>query len=321
MSEIQPLVSIIVPSYNRINTVTQTLDSIINQYCCFDFEIVVGDDFSTDGVREVLLHYQVKYPDIIVLLFHDKNIGLGANWAKCVLKSRGKYIANCDNDDYWHNPRKLQLQVDFMESNPDYGLCHTDYRIHNRDTNKISEVICENSTVPNVSQLTAIMNGYFRCCNATVFYRKDVLMNHIDLSDYIKYQFTLQDWNTWMLLANYTKFYPMHISTATFGVETESITRPKDIEKLEARFIRESECYKYVCDKLPENYLYRAEDYDDYSNMVLLNVAYKQKKFVLARKYANRLRGKSMKILFAKNSFSFLLFSNLLIFIKKVRSL
>lgn len=74
-----PLVSIVTPSYNRANTVGQTIDSILAQQCDFPIEIIIGDDCSTDNAREVLLSYQQKYPDIIQLIFHEKNIGLAAN--------------------------------------------------------------------------------------------------------------------------------------------------------------------------------------------------------------------------------------------------
>jgi glycosyltransferase involved in cell wall biosynthesis len=312
----QPLVSIIIPSYNRSDTVGQTIDSILNQRCDFEYQIVIGDDCSTDNVREVLVTYQKKYPEKIKLIFHERNIGLGANWATCVLNSKGKYIANCDNDDYWHNPEKLQLQVDFMEANPEYGLCHTDYRTHNRTTGEIKELRCANKTVIDETQVEAVMNGHFKCCNASIIYRKETLLQYVNFDDYIKYKFTLQDWNTWMLLAKNTKFYEMHISTSTFGIETESITRPKDIKKLEHRFAQERMCYKYVCDHLPQNFTYRAEDYTIYQNTVLLNLAYKQKNYFYANKYAQRIRSKSLKVLCARNLILFHIFA----FLKSIKS-
>jgi glycosyltransferase involved in cell wall biosynthesis len=284
----QPLVSIIIPSYNRENTVSTTIDSILTQQCNFNFEIVIGDDCSTDNAREVVLDYQKKYPQKIILLFHDKNIGLGANWATCVKHCRGKYIANCDNDDYWHNPDKLQLQVDFFESHPEYGVCHTDYRNHNRETEKITEVVVSSDTF-DISLQKAIFSGKFRCCNATMMYRKELMNKYLNLDDYIHFQFTLQDWNTWIILAKYTQFYCLPVSTATFGVETESITRPKEYDKVIQRFKKEIECYKYVCDKFPKDLPYDEQEYDAYVNHVLLGLAYKKLDFPSARKYGSLL--------------------------------
>lgn len=78
------LISAIIPNFNRADTVGQTIDGILAQKVNADVEIVIGDDCSTDNAREVLLKYQKQYPDIIHLIFHEHNIGLGANWATCV---------------------------------------------------------------------------------------------------------------------------------------------------------------------------------------------------------------------------------------------
>lgn len=120
------LISIVIPSFNRASTVGQAIESIISQQVNADIEIIIGDDCSTDNAREVLSSYKEKYPDIISLIFHDKNIGLGANWATCVKACRGEYICNCDNDDYWHNPNKLQIQKDYMDSHPGSNVLITD---------------------------------------------------------------------------------------------------------------------------------------------------------------------------------------------------
>ena len=233
-----PLVSVVIPSYNRADTVGHTIESIMQQKCNFDFEIVIGDDCSTDNARFVLKQYQKQYPQNILLIYHDQNIGLGANWATCVKHCRGKYIANCDNDDYWHNSNKLQLQVDFLETNLQFGVIHTDYRNHNRDTGKIEEVIVSNISF-DIPLQQAIFTGQFKCCNATIMYRKELIDKYVNLDDYIKLHFTLQDWNTWIILSKFTEFYCLPVSTATFGVETESITRPNSYDKIELRFKNE----------------------------------------------------------------------------------
>ena len=315
---INPLVSVIIPSYNRADTVCETIESIINQKCNFDFEIVIGDDCSTDNAREVLLQYQKKYPEKIVLLFHNQNIGLGANWATCVKHSRGKYIANCDNDDYWHNPNKLQLQVDFLENNPQYGVVHSNYRTHNRKTGEIKEIIVDHYIYEKPLQ-QSIFNGKFKFCNATMMYQKELIDKYVNLNDYIKYQFTLQDWNTWVILSKYTDFYCLPISTATFGIETESITRPKEYIKVEARLAKEKIMYKYLCDLFPKDLPYVEKDYDDYINLVLLRLAYNKIDFKSAKKYGKILvsnGNKNFKVICSLNIFLFYLFC----WLRRIRS-
>ena len=78
------LISTIIPSYNRAEAVGDTINSILAQQVDADIEIIIGDDCSTDNVRDILLAFEEKYPNIIHLIFHENNIGLGANWATCV---------------------------------------------------------------------------------------------------------------------------------------------------------------------------------------------------------------------------------------------
>ncbi len=296
-----PVVSVIIPSFNRENLIKECLDSILKQECKFEYEIIIGDDCSLDNTPAILIEYQNVHPDKIVLLFYEQNIGLGANWATCVKEARGKYVANCDNDDYWHNNKKLQLQVDFLEAHPEYGVCHTDFRKHNRKTGIITEETAENTILPNENLQDSIMRGNFKCCNATVMYKKSLLGKYVNFDDFINRRFTLQDWNTWMILSKYVPFYCMHISTATFGIETQSITRPDNFDKLESRLNEERDCYKYICDLFPDKYPYIKEDYDEYAYNVLLNMAYRQKCYKKAKEYGAKLTKKSIKVLFSRN--------------------
>ncbi len=95
------------------------------QKCDFDFDIVVGEDCSTDNTRTILLEYQKKYPSKFRLLLHEKNIGAMNNQMETLSACKGKYIALCEGDDYWTDPLKLQKQVDFLESHEDYnGVFH-----------------------------------------------------------------------------------------------------------------------------------------------------------------------------------------------------
>ena len=304
-----PLVSVIIPSYNRSNTVSQTIQSIIDQNFDKRFEIIIGDDCSTDNAREVLQEYHQKYPEIIRLIFHEQNIGLGANWATCIKAAKGKYICNCDNDDYWHNPDKLRIQFDYMESHPDENVIITNHRNHNRDTGVITE---EPAWIDrSVTLQQAFFQGKQRFCNATIMYRAEFLRKHLNLDDFIKYQFTLQDWNTWIILSAYSDFTILPVSTATFGIETESITRPATYEKIQERFRKEKECYQYVCNLFPNDLPFDERGYDTYVYGVLLNLAYKKRDYKSARQYSgdlNNIGASNLKIKSARNPVFFHLF-------------
>lgn len=299
------LISTIIPSYNRADTVGQTIESVLAQKVDADMEIVIGDDCSMDNAREVLLAYKEKYPNIIRLIFHEQNVGLGANWATCVKACKGKYICNCDNDDYWHNPHKLQIQLDYMESHSESNVLITNHRKHNRTTGEIKEYKAYiDRTMP---LQVAIDCGHTDYCNATIMYRTNFIKKHLPLDDFIKYHFFLQDWTAWIILAGYTDFDIIEDSTATFGVETESITRPMEYAKLQERLDKEFFGYKYVHDMFP-NLPWDEPGWYKYVDAMMMNLAYKRGDYRKAKEYAKKYGGHSVKVLCVKTWLSFQLF-------------
>jgi|GEM_PF-177806 len=125
------LVSIFVITYNHEKYIAETLDSILSQKCTFPIEIIVGEDCSTDNTRAIILRYAKEYPLIITALLPDKNIGMQQNAMNVLKRCKGKYIAICEGDDYWIDKYKLQKQVDFLETNPDFTICFTDVDVKN----------------------------------------------------------------------------------------------------------------------------------------------------------------------------------------------
>ncbi len=89
----------------------------------FEFEVLVGDDCSTDGTSEIVSQYSKKYPDIIKHIRRQQNMGCLANFMDLCEKASAKYVAFCDGDDYWTDENKLQKQYDFMEKNEDVNIC------------------------------------------------------------------------------------------------------------------------------------------------------------------------------------------------------
>lgn len=117
------MVSVCCTTYNQVQFIAQTIDSFLMQQTNFQFEVVIGDDCSTDGTSEVLKKYKEKHPEIVKIISAKKNVGAHQNMIDTVKNCKGKYIALCDGDDYWTDARKLQKQVDFLEQNPDYVMC------------------------------------------------------------------------------------------------------------------------------------------------------------------------------------------------------
>ena len=123
----EPLVSIFCLTYNHASYIRQCLDGFLMQKATFAYEVIINDDASTDGTTEIIREYEEKYPDIIKPIYHEENLyskGERGFWNRyCLPKSKGKYIALCEGDDYWIDPLKLQKQVDFLEGHPEYSMC------------------------------------------------------------------------------------------------------------------------------------------------------------------------------------------------------
>lgn len=117
--------SVSIVTYQQADYVRQALDSVLLQRTDFPIEIVVGDDASTDGTREVLRDIAAEHPHRVRLLLHERNLGDRglSNFMSTVEASRGEYIAFLDGDDYWTDPYKLQRQVDFLDAHPECALC------------------------------------------------------------------------------------------------------------------------------------------------------------------------------------------------------
>lgn len=110
-------------AYNHERYIAQALDSALMQQVHFDYEILIGEDCSTDNTRDILIRYQQEYPDKIRLLLPDKNVGMHNNFIQTFKACRGNYIALLEGDDFWTSPDKLQKQVDFLDAHADYTIC------------------------------------------------------------------------------------------------------------------------------------------------------------------------------------------------------
>lgn len=121
----RPLVSISMITYNHEKYIQQAIESVLMQKVDFPYQLVVGEDASTDGTRKIVLSYAERFPERFHLVLHDQNVGMDKNARSVRPYLIGKYIACLEGDDYWTDPDKLQRQVDFLEAHPEYiGVSH-----------------------------------------------------------------------------------------------------------------------------------------------------------------------------------------------------
>ncbi|WP_010663466.1 glycosyltransferase family 2 protein [Marinilabilia salmonicolor] len=120
-----PLVSVWMITYNHESYIAKAIEGVLMQKTNFLFQLVIGDDNSTDNTASIIRNFKLRYPKIIKAAHNNPNLGMIPNMIKTLEKCTGKYIAMCEGDDYWTDPNKLQKQVDFLESHPEYsGTAH-----------------------------------------------------------------------------------------------------------------------------------------------------------------------------------------------------
>jgi glycosyltransferase involved in cell wall biosynthesis len=119
----QPLVSVLMMTCNHSQYIEQAVESVMVQQCGFDFEVLIGEDYSADNTRAACEVLQRKYPEKIRLIVADRNVGITGNFLRLVSRARGKYCAFLEGDDYWTAADKLQKQVDLMEAHQEYAWC------------------------------------------------------------------------------------------------------------------------------------------------------------------------------------------------------
>lgn len=132
------LISVIVCTYNQQDTIGRTLDSILAQKCHLPFEIIIGEDCSTDRTLAVCRQYEQKYPDKIRILANKPNKGFVRNYFDCLSTCRGKYIADCAGDDFWTDDNKLEQSSLILDKEANIGIVHTNWLRYNEKTRQMS---------------------------------------------------------------------------------------------------------------------------------------------------------------------------------------
>lgn len=163
LENLAPKLSVFMMVYNHEKYLKEALNGILEQKCNFDFEIVIGEDYSKDQSRNIIINYNEKFPGKFKLLLHKINIGAQKNQKAVLENCTGKFIALCEGDDYWTDPLKLQKQVDFLETNPDYVICYHKVKVLQNGILKedtITQKAAETTTIKDLAK-----GNYIHTCS------------------------------------------------------------------------------------------------------------------------------------------------------------
>lgn len=196
-----PLVSIVCITYNHEPYLRKALEGFLMQETTFPVEIVLAEDCSTDGTRRICEEYAAKYPDRINYIWGETNVGAVANERRAMKAARGKYIAFCEGDDYWTVPDKLQRQVDFLESHPNYSVTFHRCQHLNVETGERKDDVCAHLFSSDQEGVDISIPEFFASWITqplTMVYRASCL----DLDDMLKYAYYRDMHQIYHLLKN-----------------------------------------------------------------------------------------------------------------------
>lgn len=199
------------------------------QKTTFPFEVLIHDDCSTDGTIEIIKEYEQRYSEIILPIFEEENqyskgIPIGTMiWN--LPRARGKYIALCEGDDYWTDPFKLQKQVEFLESNLEYGMCYTRVARFDQATGKI----CDIWGGSNTTFETLVLKNTIP--TLTTLFRTNLYKDYIRNIKPEKMKWKMGDYPLWLYIAAKSKIKFMDEVTGVYRVLPESASHSKSLER------------------------------------------------------------------------------------------
>lgn len=233
------VISVVVVTYNQEATIARTLDSILAQDIEVPYEIVVGDDASTDGTRAVLADYRSRYPDIIRLRMLPVNRGVRENYVTCLLDCKGRYIADCAGDDFWTDSTRLRRQYMLLESDPTISVVHTAWDYYNETTGERTPGDADGKRAPYTPplidgrELLPAIVGHFNHLTihlCTAMYRFDRFIEaYIEDPDLFRYpKYTCEDLQLSAVLAASGRVAFMPESTLCYSVGGDTVSHSKD---------------------------------------------------------------------------------------------
>ena len=240
-------VSVTLVTFNHEKFITQAIESILLQEVNFDYEIIIGEDFSRDSTREIVIAYQKKYPDKIRLILPEKNLGCYGQkiFVQTLQACRGEYIALLDGDDYWTFPDKLQQQVDYLDNHPECAICFHDVTTIFEDRAEAPRRY--NDYEPSqFSELENILKSNFIPTCSTL-YRRDLFGEFPDWY----YDTVCGDWVLHVLNARYGKIGYINQSMGVYRVHKNGLfSGMKKIQQLKEAI----KCYELLNEYLNFEY-------------------------------------------------------------------
>lgn len=257
------MIAVCIATYNHQSFIAQAIESVLMQLCDEPIRIYIGDDASSDDTQAVCERYAAKDARIVYIR-RPKNLGLTSNTIdlyRRILADGCDFIAMLDGDDYWINPRKLQLQLDYLRAHPEVGFVHTNGR-----------------TLSGANTLTfGQRDGVYGLdspgfVNCTVLFRSDLLNDKL-LAQIEAQHFLWLDYPLYGVFYQHTKWAYLPQQTAVWRdhVSVSQPQNPQDVMRLREERVR---MWKWLDGLFPGRVGYNEEDAADYLYVQRMNMVY-----------------------------------------------
>ena len=299
MSDI--IFSVLVITYNQEQYISQTLDSILQQKHNYKYEIVIGDDCSSDNTREIIKQYVNRYPDVIKPIYNEKNLGVIGNYFNVLKNCTGKYIMECAGDDYWL-PSKVKTQIEFMETHNSVGLCYGMAKTCDCNNKVLSTIVggdsCTFKKLLDCNQIPAL----------TVCLKKELSDIYLDEIKPVEKKWKAEDYPMWLWMSQNTTISFIKSYLGVYRVIDNSVSHSNEIEKQVVFYENMWEIRKFF------SMLYKIEiepfDRKEIWNNVAIATLFKKYDSSIAGELKNRLKASksiknSLKSIIISNQFFF----------------
>lgn len=285
------LVSICCITYNHEPYIKQTLDGFVNQITNFKYEVLIHDDASKDYAQNIIKYYESKYPELIKPIYQKVNqFSIGNYYVNENFnfpRAKGKYIAICEGDDYWIDNYKLQKQIDFLENNPEYGLCYTKAKVFIQ--NKLSFA---NDTIGSdcCKYEDLFIKGNDIPALTTVF-RKDLLFRYLNEINPENKYWLMADLPLWLWFTKNSKVMFLEDITSVYRVLENSASHFSDNEKLNKFWQSTFDVRKFYSDLYNDKVLFK-----QFKALFLYKKALESHNFISLIKSSNKISFKYLKL-------------------------
>ncbi|MEM8520384.1 GNAT family N-acetyltransferase [Flavobacterium sp. PL12] len=214
-----PEVNVCVMVYNHESFIEECISGLLMQKCNFNFDIIVGEDGSSDNSREILKNYQSKFPGKFKLLLHNENIGATKNQIEIFNNCTGNFIAICEGDDYWTDPLKLQKQFDILNNDSSIGLVYT--KCSRTDSSKLvgKKIVGNDLFYSN------------KIPTLTTVFSREILNNYIRNVNLENKNWQMGDYPMWLWFHIHSNIYFLDTVTACYRVLNNSASHFSDGNK------------------------------------------------------------------------------------------